>query len=448
MFDTIYKRVKKRFFIWGRFFKGRGGLLMGDACECRGKLTEILYFERMTQTCSISTSRKISYCIMSTLPLIFSIFLFKSIYAAVLVSVSLLIVAIVLLAIPVLVVINVVRKKVIVGPDWISYTGLFSEKTLPFHSIKGYRFGFKNIYLEPMRPGDPTIVIGHYRDLENGWELKQWIKEAFKDLNTADLASQHAAVLANIRLGATEEARKKTLTKVNTLTLIYNVVCFPLVLILILDAGKTALTLLLIYPFIGILLMISGRGLIKFQSNRQRSICSFVTLGIFVPGFALLIKSMAKDQVLDTTHLWVPALGISLLLFTLIYVTGINTSMGMLRAQVMMMILTALVYGFGSTLQANWVFDPSDPAVYDVTILGSRVSQQSSRLTDGKDESYYLAISPWGPRHETEEVAVSWNLYRLSQKGDTLQVHLGEGLLHIPWFFITNDKVKIGEKKE
>jgi hypothetical protein len=422
---------------------------MGDLKnDCGGNLIENLYFESMTQTCSITASRKISYCIMAILLLIFSVFLFQSMYSAVHLSVSLLIMAIVLLVIPMLVVINVVRKKVIVGSDWIAYTGLFSEKTLPFQSIKGYRFGFKNIYLEPLLPGDPAIVIWHYRDLENGMELKEWVKEAFQDLNTADLASQHAAVLTNTRWGATEEARKKTLAKVSTLTLIYNVVSFPLVLILILDAGKTALMLLLVYPFIGILLMISGRGLIKFQSNRQRSICSFIMLGIFVPGFALLIKSVAKDQVLDTTHLWAPALGISLLLFTLIYVTGINKSMGMLRAQVITMILTALVYSFGSALQANWIFDPSDPAVYDVTILGSRVTEQSSRLADGKDESYYLTISPWGPRREAEEVAVSWNLYRLSQKGDTLQVHLGEGLLHIPWFFITNDKVKIGEKKD
>ena len=380
---------------------------------------------------------------MAMLPLIISIFLFKSLYSADHISVSMLIMALVLLAIPVFIVINTVRKKVIVEPDQITYIGLFSQKRLPFLSIKGYRIGFKNIYLEPLQPGDPTIVINHYRDLENGSELMHWIKEAFQDLNTTDLISQRTTLLTNARWGATEEARKKTLAKAHAFALIYNIVSFPLVLMLILYAGKTALILLLVYPLVGILLMMSGRGLIKFQSEKQRSICAFVTFGIFVPGLALLIKSEANDNVLDTTHLWIPALTISLFLFVLIYATGINRSMGMLRVQVIAMILTALSYGFGSALQVNYIFDDTRPVVYDATILDSHVATiLNSRVTGDKSKSYYLTLSPWGPQHEAKEVIVPGNIYWQSRKGDTVHVQLSKGLLHIPWFVVTNDGVR------
>jgi len=198
---------------------------------------------------------------MAMIPLIISIYLFHSLYLAIHVSVSLLVTALILLAVPVLVVINVVRKKVIVEEDRITYIGLFSQNKLLFSSIKEYRIGYKNIYLEPLLRGDPTIVIGHYRDLENGLELMQWIKEAFPDLNTMDLVSQRAMVLTNALWGATEEARKKTLSKAHTLTLIYNIASFPLVLTLVLGGNKTSLVLLLVYPFVGILLIMSGRGL-------------------------------------------------------------------------------------------------------------------------------------------------------------------------------------------
>ena len=396
----------------------------------------------MTQTCSIPRGRKISYCVMAMIPLIISIYLFHSLYLAIHVSVSLLVTALILLAVPVLVVINVVRKKVIVEEDRITYIGLFSQNKLLFSSIKEYRIGYKNIYLEPLLRGDPTIVIGHYRDLENGLELMQWIKEAFPDLNTMDLVSQRAMVLTNALWGATEEARKKTLSKAHTLTLIYNIASFPLVLTLVLGGNKTSLVLLLVYPFVGILLIMSGRGLIKFQSDKQRSICAFVVLGILAPGLALLLRSLADNDVLDTAHLWAPALSISFLLFILIYVKGINRSMGMLRPQVIAMILTALSYGFGITLQVNRIFDPLRPKVYNVAILDSHED-----INDGKTgtfKSYSLIISPWGPRHEAESVNVPGSLYRRTQKGDTVQVNLGEGLLHIPWFVVTID----GEKKE
>lgn len=348
----------------------------------------------------------------------------------------------VLLAIPVLVVINVVRKKVIVETDQITYIGLFSKKKLLFLSIKGYRIGFKNIYLEPLHPSDPTIVIGHYRDLENGSELMHWIKEAFQDLNTVGLANQHAMALTNVQWGVTVEARKKALAKAHNFALIYNIASFPLVLILNLHVSRMSLVLLLVYPLVGILLMMLSRGLIKFQSDKQRSICSFVALGIFAPGMALLLRSFAYNDVLDTAHLWVPALGISLLLFVLIYMTGINRSMGMLRPQIIAMILTVLSYGFGSVLQLNCIFDPARPAVYNVAILDSRENIENGKR--GIFKSYSLFISPWGPRHEAETVNVPGSLYRRTQKGDTVQVHLGEGLLHIPWFVVTIDS----EKKE
>jgi hypothetical protein len=109
---------------------------------------------------------------------------------------------------------------------------------------------------------------------------------------------------------------------------------------------------------------------------------------------------------------------------------------------VIAMILTALTYGFGSTLQLNRIFDPARPKVYNVAILDSREYIENNKT--GIVKSYSLTVSPWGPRHEAESVKVPGSLYRRTQKGDTVQVHLGEGLLHIPWFVVTID----GEKKE
>jgi len=48
--------------------------------------------------------------------------------------------------------------------------------------------------------------------------------------------------------------------------------------------------------------------------------------------------------------------------------------------------------------------------------------------------TYYLDLSPWGPRTEHEQVSVDKNLFNRANVGDTVEVYLYEGRLKAKWF--------------
>lgn len=252
------------------------------------------------------------------------------------------------------------------------------------------------------------------------------------DLDAADLAAGHEQLSEDPGLGTTESERKKNLSTIKTVTILYNVIGLFLGFVLIFLKGTLVDGVLLAYPIAGGLLMLFGRGYIKFVSDSKRSPYPYVMLGTALPGFTLLIKSLDQFNILQIRDLWLPAAAITGAIFSLFYFAGINKGIGSIRAQAIIMLVIALLYGFGSTRTLNCEFDPSNPNVYFATVTWRRVEH-------GKSTSYFLRLSPWGPEQVEKETEVNKGLFKATRRGHPVKILLRKGLLGISWFIIAED---------
>jgi hypothetical protein len=333
----------------------------------------------------------------------------------------------------VLIFVNLVRRSVVINSQTITCTSLFSRKQLELDEIKGCRVETKIIYIEPVAEDRPAIRIGNYIDFKNSDQLAAWCRDNFKDLDALDLEKERNDAMNNPELGTSEQERTHMLKKARNLSYTYNGVGLLLSFMMIFFHFTVGIVLLLVYPVLGILVMSTSKGVIKFLSNPKRSINKHVEIGIAMPGFLLLITSFTEYHVVETSQLLLPAISISAILFWLFYKTGINPSMGSIPAQVFFMIIFALVYGFGSIRQINCAFDHSKTEIYGATVTGRRISR-------GRSTAYYLRLTPWGPVENEEETEVHRSFYNKTGIGDTVKVNLEKGLLNIPWFSIQSEK--------
>jgi hypothetical protein len=326
--------------------------------------------------------------------------------------------------------VNIARKKVIVNDNSILYISLFSTRQLEFAAIKGCRVSQKQIRLEPLSGNDHPVVIGNYSDLTDGDELSKWIKNLFTDLDAIDLTNHRQELAEDSRLGTTEADRRKYLAKSKDLALAYNIWGAVAGIALVFVKGEVASILLMTFPLLGVILMLSSRGTIKFVSSSAVSAYPFIMLGTGIPCFMVLFKSLIEYTLFQYDQLWLPALGISAIVFVLQYVPGVNKSLRSIPAQMVIMLILSLLYGFGSARLINCALDGHQPAIYAAKVLGHEINH-------GKSVTYYLDLSPWGPRADEQEVETTRDLYHAVAVGDSVIVNLKPGLLHIPWYTIT-----------
>jgi len=330
----------------------------------------------------------------------------------------------------VLIAVNLGKRRVVIDANGILCISLFSTRRLDFTNIKGCRIGQKRIRLKPLSDNDRTVIIGNYSDLRNADELATWIKSRFQDLDAIDLANHRQELAKDTRLGATEAERQKYLAKAKDLAIVYNVWGLIAGIALGFIKGVVASGLLMACPFLGIGLMLSSRGTIKFVSSSTVSAYPFVLLGMAIPCFMVLMKSLIEYTLFQYSHLWLPALGISTIFFVSLYIPGVNKSVLTIRAQILTMLIPSLLYGFGSATLINCALDPNKPVVYPATVLGSQIQHD-------RGDTYYLDLSPWGPRKDEQQVKVKRDLYHAVAEGDSVNVNLRPGLLHIPWYTVS-----------
>jgi len=371
---------------------------------------------------------KIFYSLLALGMLGFAVYLVANYNPAV--SRLVLLLPVILAAGSVLIIVNLVKRKVVINDQNVLCVNVFLTRGLDFTKIKGCRVGQKTIYIEPLSPDDHRIVIGSYNDLDGSEELTRWIKDHFKDLDSTDFGREQEVLLQNSRLGSTEVDRQKSLKKSKGIALAYNIFGSGLGIALLFPNDKLSIIILLVLPIVGVMIMLLSKGVIKFVSDSKRSPYPYIAPGAALSGFALLLRSLNDYTLFRFNNLWLPAFIISGILFVLIYIRGIDKSVKPVWGQVIFMLILALLYGLGSTRQLNCAFDNSRQMIYEATVLGHRIYH-------GKSNSYYLTLSPWGPRENKEEAEVRKGLYNNIAIGDTVEVNFRQGLFHIPWFIVT-----------
>jgi hypothetical protein len=109
-----------------------------------------------------------------------------------------------------------------------------------------------------------------------------------------------------------------------------------------------------------------------------------------------------------------------------------NTDWGMRerRWALLPVLLFGAVYTYGAIAQADTLLDKSEPKTFEAAIL-------SKRISSGRNTTWYLQISPWGPQPEETEVSVPRPLYNSVFPNQTICVHLSDGALKIPWYYLS-----------
>lgn len=323
------------------------------------------------------------------------------------------------------------RRKITITNNSIIYRSMFTTKELPLTEIKGYRSYAKGYLIEPLSPEYPRLSLRDYTDFARSSQLINWVHTNIKDLNAQDLQTARQQLIQDETLGNSKEERERLHKNAIGVAIFYNVIGSIAALMNVFFSSQFSSIVLLLAPLTGIFLLYTYKGLIKFFSNGSRSVYASVYPGIFISGGCLLFHSLKYYKILHVQQLYLPTLIAAFIIMLLIYKKGINTAVGSTKFQVGIMLLAALVYGFGFIREINGGFDRSTALTYPAAIK----KHYTTRGKYGK-LSYYLVLSPWGPKTSITKTAVSQDFYYLHHNGDSITVELRQGLLHIPWYWV------------
>jgi hypothetical protein len=345
---------------------------------------------------------------------------------------ALLLIPLILLTGSVLIFINIVRRKVVIYNDSILVVNLFTNKEVDFKDIKGCRIGSKLIVIEPVSAEYPTIRIGNYIDFSNSSQLTATIKEKFKDLDAEDYANEHKQFLQDASLGFTEADREAKLKKAKAIALGYMIGGWVVFFLALFFNVRFFEMIAMAYPVIGILIMLSSKGLIKFITNFKTSIYPSIIFGYMPAAIFVLVMGLEEYNAFQSKNLWLPAIVLTVIIFAAIYFIDRIKIVEKLKGKLIFILLMSVMYSFALVWNVNCFFDNSLPKIYKVAVLDHRIEH-------GKSTSYYLTISPWGPEPNETEVDVGSRLYYNTPVGDTVIVKLRSGMLNIPWYKVAKN---------
>jgi len=225
---------------------------------------------------------------------------------------------------------------------------------------------------------------------------------------------------------------EKPVRNTKFITAAYNIVGIIAGVIALFYNKTNGAVILLMYPFLGIAIILLSRGAIKLNSSDRPRILTSIYLGVLFPIMFMALMSYENYTLLQTGHFWLPFALISIVMMAAFYKASINPLIAISKVDLVFMLLMALAYGYGSTGQINCAFDPSRPQIYNAAVLGLREHR-------GRSTTDYATLTPWGPRQQVKEEEIDGWLYEHIKVGDTVQVNLRQGLLHIPWFVVTKN---------
>jgi hypothetical protein len=284
------------------------------------------------------------------------------------------------------IIISQIRRKIIISADSIISINAFGTKEIPAANVKGCRITPKVIVIESAAANHTKITINNYSDLGNSEDLAKWLKENFADLNEVDLKQEQEKLANDTSLGSTEEERNKKLEKAKQISIAYNIWGGVGGFTMLFFSNNLSVFFLLLYPLAGILVMQFGNGLIKFISDRKRSVYWFIVIGFMVPAIITLVKSISDYEIYQFQNAFILIIIGVLFIFFLLYKTGINNALPK-GGQIFLMLLMSFLYSYGNVITINCKFDQSKPQTIYTTV-------ESVNVSHSKGTHYYLYLKP------------------------------------------------------
>ncbi|MDO7850460.1 hypothetical protein [Hymenobacter convexus] len=326
--------------------------------------------------------------------------------------------------------IETVKGRVIIGAREVSQVGAFNTKTLALSEIAGYRVEGKYTRIYPTEAYLPTFKIGD--TTERYAELQQWLAARYPDLDQVDTERATAAILADDELGPTPEARAAALTRAVAVARTLNIAGGA--------AGAWAIAYAHPYEWaVGACLLVPVLAAVALWllprtlriDEKRNSGHPAVLIAVLVPCLGLLIRALFDYELVSHAPLW-PRVGTAATGAAL--VLAIGSRKFLFRAGSMVSVglhigVLAVLYGYGATSTLNAVYDPAEAVLFTPQVVGKHYNS-------GKQNTYYLKLSPWGPVATTEDVTVSKAIYQQTVEGQKITVALRPGRLGVPWFAV------------
>jgi hypothetical protein len=307
-------------------------------------------------------------------------------------------------------------SKTVLFPDRIEFRGIFSTKIFTREELDGWR-------VLPTSP--PTLVLQRKegRSFKTALvfpiddDLSQWF-DSIPCLDETEAVASEARVQADIerddRFGRTPSEKHETLQKARRIAKILSAVST-----IALSWGfiyphpyGVSILLLALLPWIGIEVMRRSHGLFRADELKNDAHPS-VAYALLFPGIVLCLRAVLDYDVLQSAFavaLYVLAGG-ALFAAILIFDPTQRSRLGILPV----FFLVGIAYGYGVIVEANALLDRSPGIPYAATV-------QNKRIISGKNTTYRLDLSPWGPKPGTNELDVSRVTYMQIQTGQSVQI--------------------------
>ncbi|MFC0517516.1 hypothetical protein ACFFGT_25110 [Mucilaginibacter angelicae] len=321
------------------------------------------------------------------------------------------------------------KYKLTVSDSQIAETGVFTTIVIQRTDIEGFKIDGNILTVLPRQKGQKKIRINGYQYLENNHRLINWLNYQFDELNERAYVKETEEILSNPDFGFTDQEKAARFKQARLVARIYNIISFGFLITPYIDGSIVLNTIMLIYPFAGILLLFLYNGIIRMDT-RGKTNYPYITFGLIMPSLCLTIIAFNTYEVLGYANIWIPVLVIGAVLFVLLNEANKKALGEKYKSQFLPIIMVIVFYVFGAAVIINCDFDRSAP----VSTTAKVVKQFK---TTGKIVTYSLTLSPWGIRQHNEDVNIPGSLYHNIAPGDIVQVNVKKGFLRIPWFYIS-----------
>lgn len=322
------------------------------------------------------------------------------------------------------------RIRIEIHHDMIRKVGFFRTTELRLDEIGGFRIlptsYARTLLLLPNASGDGKMKIELI--LERQKELLDWLKSSLTDLDAAEIREEVTEILNDEQLGETRDERLQILIGAKKWARILNGLGFAVMLWTIVkpEPYRYAVWASLILPLTALGLMRRFHGVLRFD-GKPKSAYPNIGAAFILPCLGLALRVLLDFNILNWNAFWLPFAGISLSVYVLVLWFAGDARQKPARA--ILRIFVCALYGCVSVVSLNGTLDTSSPSLYKARVLGKRASI-------GRHPSYYLKLSPWGPKNVQQEVDVGKRVYEKRRVGDHVDVVVRQGKFGIPWFFV------------
>jgi hypothetical protein len=323
---------------------------------------------------------------------------------------------------------SVTYRFVIKDGEFI-YRSMLLRRSINFNDVRGYRIDDNYIRVEPRDKRNKEIKLSKYT--QDSAEILEFLSDRFESLDHSDAIKEEADILTNNEYGFTEESRLTRLKQARFAARVVNAIGIGICVWVFIKPVpyELALYTAVVYPFFVIVTVMYYKGMIKFEEKKGSKYPS-ITYGFVLACCGLGIRTL-DFELLYPSRLWlysiIPFLGM-LLLFRM-------ARGGITNGKFVDAISTYILIGFVAIYSAcaytvlNCLPDKSTAGLYSAKVL-------EKTTTKGKTTSYYILLTPWGPRTESEKVSITHAEYERTKVGEEVQIFLKDGLLNLQWFYL------------